>query len=110
MESSPRVGLLLADVDGTLVTSDKSLTARTIESVERLRAAGVGFAIISGRPPRGMAMLNRPLALSTPISAFNGGMFVTPDLATVLEQRCLPDTVAQEVVAALVRAGLDAWV
>lgn len=35
---------------------------------------------------------------------------MTPDLATVLEQRCLPVTIAEEVVTALVNAGLDVWV
>jgi Cof subfamily protein (haloacid dehalogenase superfamily) len=57
-----------------------------------------------------MAMLSGPLALSTPVAAFNGGMFVEPDLATILEQRCLPTAVAMEVVAHLLRAGLDVWV
>jgi hydroxymethylpyrimidine pyrophosphatase-like HAD family hydrolase len=38
MESSVR--LLIADVDGTLVTPDKLLTARTIEAVRLLRADG----------------------------------------------------------------------
>src|SRR5690349_2912264 len=110
MDASPAIKLLLADVDGTLVTPDKRLTDRAREAVLRLRAAGVGFAIISGRPPRGMAMLNGPLALTTPIIAFNGGMFVTSDLATVIEQRCLPVTVAEGIMTALVNAGLDVWV
>jgi Cof subfamily protein (haloacid dehalogenase superfamily) len=109
-ESSPRTKLLVADVDGTLVNSDKRLTDGTRQSVERLRAAGVELAVISGRPPRGMAMLSGPLALTAPIVAFNGGMFVTPDLTNVLEQHCLPATVAAEVVATLGQAGLDVWV
>ncbi|MGH7552849.1 MAG: Cof-type HAD-IIB family hydrolase [Longimicrobiales bacterium] len=104
------IELLIADVDGTLVTRDKRLTARTRDAVERLRAASVEFAITSGRPPRGMAMLSGPLALSTPVAAFNGGMFVGPDLETILEQRSLPTGVAQEVVAYLMRGGLDVWV
>jgi Cof subfamily protein (haloacid dehalogenase superfamily) len=110
MESSPAIRLLIADVDGTIVTTAKSLTHRTCESVERLRLAGVGLAMISGRPPRGLAMLSGPLALATPIAAFNGGMFVTHDLTTVLEQRCLPAAVAEQVVVELVHAGLDVWV
>ena len=104
------IELLIADVDGTLVTQDKTLTARAREAVERLRAAGIAFAITSGRPPRGMAMLSAPLALTTPIAAFNGGMYVKPDLTTVLEQRTLPLAVAKEVVAQLMGAGLDVWV
>jgi hydroxymethylpyrimidine pyrophosphatase-like HAD family hydrolase len=51
--SSPSIRLLLADVDGTLVTRDKVLTERSIEAIGELRDAGVLFAVTSGRPPRG---------------------------------------------------------
>jgi hypothetical protein len=104
------VKLLIADVDGTLVTGAKVLTDGTCRAVERLRAAGVELAITSGRPPRGMAMLVEPLGLTTPIAAFNGGIFVKPDLTTVLERRTLPLAVAREALDFLLHAGLDVWV
>ncbi|MGH3290675.1 MAG: HAD hydrolase family protein, partial [Trebonia sp.] len=72
MESN--IKLLLADVDGTLVTPDKVLTDRAIDAVRRLGKAGILFAVTSGRPPRGMSMLIEPLNLTTPIAAFNGGI------------------------------------
>jgi hydroxymethylpyrimidine pyrophosphatase-like HAD family hydrolase len=50
---SPSIRLLLADVDGTLVTQDKVLTDRSIEAVRTLGEAGVLFALTSGRPPGG---------------------------------------------------------
>ncbi|MGH3211096.1 MAG: HAD family hydrolase, partial [Trebonia sp.] len=50
MESN--IKLLLADVDGTLVTPDKVLTDRAIDAVRRLGKAGILFAVTSGRPPR----------------------------------------------------------
>jgi Cof subfamily protein (haloacid dehalogenase superfamily) len=104
------IKLLVCDVDGTLVTDDKVLTARACQAVARLRAAGVQLAITSGRPPRGMAMLVGPLGLTTPVAAFNGGLFVKPDLTTVIEQRTLPAAAAGEVLELLLRAGLDVWV
>ncbi|MCU1280308.1 MAG: yidA [bacterium] len=104
------VKLLIADVDGTLVTQDKVLTARACQAVARLRAAGIEFAVTSGRPPRGMAMLVEPLGLTNPIAAFNGGMLVKPDLTTVLEQRTVPLAVGTEVVDYLLQAGLDVWI
>jgi Cof subfamily protein (haloacid dehalogenase superfamily) len=104
------VKLLIADVDGTLVTGAKVLTNGARQAVDRLRRAGIELAITSGRPPRGMAMLVEPLKLTTPIAAFNGGMFVKPDLTTVLEGRTLPQPVAREVLEFLLHAGLDAWV
>src|SRR5438067_12518751 len=73
------IGLLVADLDGTLVTHDKVLTERARAAVARMRDAGIQFAITSGRPPRGMEMLIAPLALTTPVAAFNGGMFVKSD-------------------------------
>jgi Cof subfamily protein (haloacid dehalogenase superfamily) len=105
-----KVKLFIADVDGTLVTPDKKLTPRAGAAVDRLRAAGVRFTITSGRPPRGMAMLTGPLRLEDPIAAFNGGMFIQPDLTTVLRQHTLPLEVARETVDFLLSAGLDVWV
>jgi Cof subfamily protein (haloacid dehalogenase superfamily)/HAD superfamily hydrolase (TIGR01509 family) len=104
------IKLLIADVDGTLVTPAKSLTERTLAAVERLRAAGVGFTITSGRPPRGMAKLIEPLKITTPVAAFNGGMFVKPDLTTVIAQRTIPSAAAKQAVDYLLAAGLDVWV
>jgi Cof subfamily protein (haloacid dehalogenase superfamily) len=102
------IRLLLADVDGTLVTNDKRLTKRAIAAARRLHEAGIGFAITSGRPPRGMAMLIEPLQLTTPIAAFNGGLIVDSAL-TVLEERAVAAELVPEIVATLESFALDAW-
>ncbi len=104
----PPISLLIADVDGALVTHEKVLTPRAVAAVEALRARGIAFAITSGRPPRGMAMLIEPLQLTTPISAFNGGMFVRPDLS-VIDQQALPDEVVPSVIETIRAGGLDVW-
>jgi Cof subfamily protein (haloacid dehalogenase superfamily) len=104
-----KVSLLIADVDGTLVTKEKILTERAQQAVRRLHEVGIAFAITSGRPPRGMSMLIGPLALTTPIAAFNGGMFVQPDLSLV-EQHALPGDVAARVIPVVEAYGLDVWV
>jgi Cof subfamily protein (haloacid dehalogenase superfamily) len=104
-----KIALLLADVDGTLVTRDKVLTERARSAVRRLHDAGIRFAITSGRPPKGMAMLIDPLRLDTPIAGFNGGLFVRPDLA-IIEERTLPPDVAARTVDLILGHGLDAWV
>ena len=103
------IQLLLADVDGTLVTQEKVLTAGAMAAAARLKARGVALAITSGRPPRGMAMLFEPLALETPVAGFNGGTLVSPDL-TVLETHRLDPRVARRAVAMILDQGLDVWV
>jgi Cof subfamily protein (haloacid dehalogenase superfamily) len=104
----PKIKLLLADVDGTLVTKEKHLTDRAIAAVQKLREHGIKFAITSGRPPRGMQMLIAPLAIDTPVAGFNGGMWVNPDLSPI-EGRTLPRDVAERSIDLLQKAGLDAW-
>ncbi len=102
------IRLVIADVDGTLVTQEKQLTARAIETVLRLRNSGIAFSITSGRPPLGMKMLIDPLGLNEPIAAFNGGVFVHPDLS-VMTQSFLPADAAAKVVAAIESHRLDCW-
>lgn len=99
---------VLADVDGTLVTQEKLLSERAIAAVGRLREQGIEFAVTSGRPPRGMSMLIEPLALTTPISAFNGGLIVRADMS-VLEQKTIPEAVIDPAIELLGAAGLDVW-
>jgi Cof subfamily protein (haloacid dehalogenase superfamily) len=108
-ETNARIALVVADVDGTLVTADKVLTARAVKAVKALRASGIAFAITSGRPPRGMGMLIEPLDLQTPIAGFNGGIFVKPDM-TVIEQHVLAPDAARRAYEVIVGSGLDAWV
>jgi len=107
--AASKISLVLADVDGTLVTAEKVLTPRAAAAVKALQAAGIDFAITSGRPPRGMAMLIGPLALRTPIAGFNGGIFVKPDL-TIMEEHVLAADVARRALEVILHNGMDAWV
>jgi Cof subfamily protein (haloacid dehalogenase superfamily) len=109
MAEKRNISLVVADVDGTLVTEEKILTERAQAAVRALHDAGISFAITSGRPPLGMAMLFDALELKTPIAAFNGGLFVKRDL-TILEQKTVPADVARQAIELIRQHGLDAWV
>jgi len=104
-----KISALISDVDGTLVTDDKILTEATRAAVARLHAAGIVFAIISSRPPRGLRMLVEPLALTTPMAGFNGGVFVTPQLSQTREHLLAPAT-ARRAVELITARGAQAWV
>src|SRR5712672_1161733 len=104
------IRMVIADVDGTLVTQEKALTKRAAEAVWRLHQAGIQFSVTSGRPPRGMAMLIDPLKLTQPLAAFNGGVLIQPDLKTVVDQKFLPAGVPEKVMEAIGHHGLDVWV
>jgi len=46
-----RISLVISDVDGTLLTKDKTLTERAIRAVRRLQEAGIGFTLTSSARP-----------------------------------------------------------
>jgi hypothetical protein len=103
-----KIRLVLADVDGTLVTKDKILTARAKEAVRRLHERDILFAITSGRPPLGMKMLIEPLKIETPVAGFNGGVFTHPDL-TVISSRTIPREAASRSLEIMQQHKLAAW-
>jgi Cof subfamily protein (haloacid dehalogenase superfamily) len=103
-----KISLVVSDVDGTLVTTGKVLTERSRAAVARLDAAGIGFSVISSRPPFGLGMLSEALDLRLPMGAFNGAALVSPDLA-LLDRRTLPAQTARDAIARFRSLSLDAW-
>ncbi len=108
-KGASKISLLIGDVDGSLVTKEKVLTTRAQAAVKALHAADIAFAITSGRPPRGMAMLFEPLALRTPIAGFNGGIFINPDM-TIIEEHLLAPDATKRAVKLILDHRMDVWV
>ena len=103
-----KIRLVLADVDGTLVTKDKILTDRARKAVQGLHDRNILFAITSGRPPLGMKMVIDPLKLDTPVAGFNGGVFTKPDL-TVISSLTLAPEIARQTLDLIRQHQLVAW-
>ena len=107
--ASQKISTLVSDVDGTLVTDDKVLTARAQAAVAKLHACGINFAIISSRPPRGLNMLLQPLEITTPVCGFNGGVIATRDLTIITEHLLSPEA-ARRAVSLLDTYDVQVWV
>jgi len=102
------IRLVLADVDGTLVTQEKVLTANAKQAVAKLNEAGITFAITSGRPPGGMRTVIKDLNLTTMVAGFNGGVYVTPRLDPIVT-RDLPKDAASRALELIQEHGLVTW-
>src|SRR6266404_513227 len=103
-----RIALVVSDVDGTLLTKDKTLTEGAKGAARRLHEAGVGFTIVSSRPTIGMGFLIEPLAITLPIGAFNGSSIVDAQLKPI-EQHLIAPQVAQRSLDVLNEFGVDIW-
>lgn len=84
--------LIAADMDGTLLTDEKTVTPRTAEAIRRAGERGVHFCLSTGRPPVGVESCIRQLGLTSPAICCNGA--IVADTVTgeiIYEQGLEPD-------------------
>jgi Cof subfamily protein (haloacid dehalogenase superfamily) len=103
-----RIALVVSDVDGTLLTKNKTLTDGAKAAAHRLHQAGIGFTIVSSRPTIGMGFLIEPLSIMLPVGAFNGSSIVDAQLKPI-EQHLISPAVAQRSLDVLREFGVDIW-
>ncbi len=101
--------LVISDVDGTIVTSSKTIAPSTVEAAARLQAAGVALSIVSARPPRGMLWIQDALKLTGPLAGFNGGRLLGPD-RQVIDEHFVPAPAARTALGLFAARGLQTWV
>ena len=102
------IALVVSDVDGTLLTSDKVLTETAIRAARRLQDRGIGLTITSSRPTIGMRFLIEPLQIKLPIGPFNGSSICDPQMKAI-EQHLIPPAAARQSLEVLSRFGVDIW-
>ncbi|AXH98500.1 HAD family phosphatase [Sporosarcina sp. PTS2304] len=94
--------LIVLDLDGTLLTDEKVISAKTEETLRIAASQGHHVMIATGRPYRASEIYYRQLGLTTPIVNFNGAFVHHPtDRAwqTIHETIALP--IVNEVVDAM---------
>lgn len=87
--------VLALDIDGTVMTSQKKVTQRTIDAITQAQEQGVKVVLASGRPPLGMKPLAHRLQLDRYegyILSFNGGKIIDcKTQETIFEQLIEPE-------------------
>jgi hydroxymethylpyrimidine pyrophosphatase-like HAD family hydrolase len=97
--------LVATDVDGTLLDPDDRVTARAAAVIGRAVAAGVGFVLVTGRPPRWIPPVVAQLGVARLAVCANGSV-----LYDALEDRVLwARTLAPDVLAELAATVTDTF-
>ena len=71
------IKLIAMDLDGTLLNSDKLISARNLAAIEAAKARGVGVTIATGRMYRAAAFFGRMIKANVPLICCNGGLVRT---------------------------------
>jgi len=106
--AASRIRLLVSDIDGTLINTDKQLTAATLEAAQALQQAGIRLCLVSSRSVRGMRMYLEQLALDTPAAGLNGGEIVDAK-GTLLEHLHIDEAAARLAVGTMASNDIDTW-
>jgi len=101
--------LLALDIDGTLLRTDKTLSARTRSAVDAARARGVHLVLVTGRRYPSARSVAEDLGGDVPLVLHNGALILDVDGgdASILRCRPLPRALALETVAVGRRHGAD---
>jgi Cof subfamily protein (haloacid dehalogenase superfamily) len=93
--------LVATDLDGTVVRSDGTISARTVDALARVEEAGASLVFVTGRPPRWM----HPVAEATGHHGLaicaNGAVVYDMHAERVVSSRALDADVVTDVVARL---------
>lgn len=105
---SHAIGLVVSDIDGTLITSNHELTEATRAAAQQLQTSGIALSLASSRPPRSIRPLAQALQTSSPFAAFNGALIATADGQIVAASIIGPETTAR-VKSIADDFGLSVW-
>jgi len=97
--------LVATDLDGTLVRSDGTVSARTVRALRAVERAGAAVVFVTGRPPRWLAEVVEATGHTGLAVCANGAVLYDLHTERVLETFPLAEEVGLAVVRAL-RAAL----
>ncbi len=100
-----RPKLVGCDLDGTLVRSNNTISARSVDAVARTEMAGVPFVIVTGRPPRWLPEIAEALGHRGLAVCANGALVYDLHTEQVVREDLLDIDALREVISA-VRAEL----
>ncbi|GAB3864651.1 Cof-type HAD-IIB family hydrolase [Dactylosporangium cerinum] len=82
--------LVACDLDGTIIRSDGTISARTVAAFERIGQAGARFVFVTGRPPRLMDAVAKAFCHQGTAICANGALFYDLYHEKVIDEHLIP--------------------
>lgn len=101
--------LICTDIDGTLLDTHKKLLPEVKESLRRAAGMGIRIALVSGRMPSGVEVIERELGIAC-IKACNAGTYIMMG-DTCIGASYLPDGMIRRMYREIAcREGIPLWI
>lgn len=102
--------LFCTDLDGTLYSSDKTVSKQNLDAIEYFKAEGGLFTFITGRVPKTSQEICKVIKPNAPFGCINGGGIYDPCQKKYLWKMSLPEeglALAREVDARFPQMGIQ---
>ncbi len=91
--------LIALDMDGTLLTSKKTITARCARTIAAAYQAGKIVTISTGRPIQGLSAYERYIEPDIPVITYNGAMLIRLHSKEILYHKQMDTETAREILS-----------
>jgi HAD superfamily hydrolase (TIGR01484 family) len=93
--------LVATDLDGTIIRSDGTISARTVAAFARVEASGARFVLVTGRPPRVMESIAEAFGHRGTAICANGALAYDMRTETIEALHLIPPTALAAAATAL---------
>ncbi|MBR4904696.1 MAG: HAD family hydrolase [Selenomonadaceae bacterium] len=93
------IKIILSDIDGTFLKTDKTTPALHAEAIKAVIAKGIKFVFVSARMPEAIYPITDALGMAhTPVISYSGGLVLTEDEEILFDKKISADD-AKKVLA-----------
>lgn len=86
---------VFSDFDGTLLTSQHTISPRTVAAIKRLTANSIPFVPISARSPLGILPYWKQLKTNNVLVAFSGALILNQNLEPIYSVQIEPKDILE---------------
>jgi len=106
-EKFQAVRLVVSDLDGTLLSTDKSISSQNLAAIKRLRDHGIAFTFASGRMSQMLEAYVSQLSVTIPIISCDGAKIIDLMSNRVLYSQFLDAREAEDLLDFAADCGMD---
>ena len=107
MDVPTNIKIIVIDIDGTLLTPEGSITARSLEAVQAAQQARIVVTLATARRYSNTAIIANELGLNTPLILYDGALIIQHPHKAILHKQLLQASVGQQAVDMLIRHKLQ---
>src|SRR5438067_5690241 len=107
MNAPANIKMIVIDIDGTLLTPEGSITARSLEAVQASQQARIVVTLATARRYSNTAIIANELGLNTPLILYDGAILIQHPHKAILHKHLLSANVGQQAVDVLIRHNLQ---